>query len=388
MKTQDIDAICAMNTRNNVYLAVVKRDGQEQLMAVTKRNCLSRFWMRTGLSSASMNRVIKYVNRENLLAQHSGINGAKLRILKEKIDRFRANLLINRIYSVINRICTKVYSILFFRQRARALQGLDEKFHKSTPVPPENLGLELRHTFFLKECKRLQLYLEMHASPSHKITEDLLYICIGHNGVQEQIWPGFLLNYLQRGKTVQMLLFERMCGRYPDVGVKASEDLQAAYANYPLNNGKLYDHLNAVFVSQFLCALPCNKEKALDELDLTTRQCYEPGGPLYQAHHYWLSQKDTLAVRDNFNLYIEKVLKAGKQVVIGDHRGPIFPSDSLIATYNTLIKKYPNQLHFLWGWEKRNWMTNQPILTEEDCHPLERSSIWQDYPTGLNRCEI
>jgi hypothetical protein len=245
----------------------------------------------------------------------------------------------------------------------------------------------VRNLDFNTECSKLQAFLNTEIARLKSGDDaDLIYVCMGHGNVGEQIWPGFVLEHLQRGKTVHSLLFE-LGAPYPFH--LANEGLKRAYENYPGANSRLYDYLDECFsVDQFLCGIPRIGTKTLEDQTERDKRIAE-----FNSTSYWQTQKQVTEVHKNFHDYIEILLSQGKQIVLSDHSGGISPPNYLVEVYNTLLQKYPQQLHFLWGWGDANAMTNQRIELEDTVRGQIKphGKIWTHYPEesgGLHRCTL
>ncbi len=239
---------------------------------------------------------------------------------------------------------------------------------------------------FNTECSKLQTFLSTEISRLKNSSDaDLIYVCMGHGNIGEQVWPGFVLEQLQSGKTVHSVLFE--CGNpYPFHLANAA--LNSAYQNYPDANSRLYDYLDECFsVDQFLCGIPRINAKTHEDLSEREKRILD------DRTCCWKTKKQIQEVHENFQRYIEILLSQGKQIVLSDHSGSISSPNYLVEVYNTLLQKHPQQLHFLWGWEDANAMTNQPIKSEDTIRKQVKpqGTIWTHYPEesgGLYRCKL
>lgn len=210
------------------------------------------------------------------------------------------------------------------------------------------------------------------AQQSAPIEIDVAYICIGHGSVSEQVWPGFIFEALQEEKRVETLLIEDGCKYSQDSDLT---DLFTEYSAYLQvdPNKEAIEKLDTFSVKQFLCGFPndqLDNDSFEDSMSSTTTAIYPVMGNIY-----WKNRKQATSVLENFNKYIEKILSQGKKVVLGDHRGWLDPKNQLVSIYNAWIKKYPDQIYFLWGWEQVNLMTNRP-LTAGDLDPKKHSFPW------------
>jgi hypothetical protein len=314
-------------------------------------------------------------------------------------------------------------------ERTKAEDAFNSKFDKSTSFPKLRQVLEpMQHRArFDMECDRIVEFFRNTNSKESGAEDDLIYICMGHGNVAEQVWPGFILNSLQNGKKVRAILIER--SRYPaelakedSVCFPASRDLREQYAKYPLNNGQLYSHWGQLSVNQFLCGIPGPDHIAHDRMPFLapdTHRLYQRGLLQMKNSSNWSKTEQVRELEKNLFPYILAMLGKRKQIVIGDHRGALDMKDPLLRTYNrftqTWVKlfadKYPKlapnftqrypkgfnkQLYFLWGWEGINLMTNQPIALKDTQFMKNRGSIkstaiWTAYPKGkggLGSCEL
>jgi hypothetical protein len=65
------------------------------------------------------------------------------------------------------------------------------------------------------------------------------------------------------------------------------------------------------------------------------------------ANVYWPTKKQLTEAQTAFEDYIRKELKAGKTVILGDHRGCL--QADKIKLYNELVNEFPGKVHFLWA---------------------------------------
>ena len=52
---------------------------------------------------------------------------------------------------------------------------------------------------FQQEINRFQTFLNTQNAPDKSIDEDVVYVCIGHGVLADQIWPGFVFDELKKG---------------------------------------------------------------------------------------------------------------------------------------------------------------------------------------------
>lgn len=241
---------------------------------------------------------------------------------------------------------------------------------RKSDVPDESPELkDQRRLIYHQEIERFNnCLMNRLKSPVEK---DLTYVCIGHGRVSEQIWPGFLFETLQSGKTVETYLIEDRW-KYSN---SVFTDLLAEYHNYLKAdpNKEAMQNLNHLSVQQFVCGFP---DTQLDD------NCYEESMNdqdkefyYFLTNIFWKSRQQAIGLSETFNQYIEKILIEGKTVVLGDHRGQLLIDDSIVVLYNKMVEKYPGQISFLWAWKKCNLMTSQS-LKAGDFNPTNHSSPW------------
>lgn len=419
MTSLDISAINSFVPDAHLFSVKKETNGESHLELIPK-SLWNRFRRHFSCSNASMDKVHQYVTQAGLLKNPpSELTPDKLKLFQQKIKSYQHNQ--------ARSFCSKVYatisSLLCCRKKPvptpQEQQKIEQQPQPKQPAPippkverfpvprgtggafkakfeqsaPERPCVErhLQHatniTYFNAECLRLQKFLT--EPPS---TADLVYVCMGPGEKTEQVWPGFVLNHLQSGKPVHTLLFEV---RRHDWQLYT---LAQHYERYRNANGQLYTHFNLFSIDQFLCGLPLSNEKSLDMMSDEAREQCDSG---LNSTIYWEKSEQIKEVHKNFMLYIKALLEQGKTVVLADHCGdlsfkdPTDPlaktdTDFLVETYNALIKTYPKQLYFLWGWEGINRMTNQPI-EKPDVNTHTTTAIWTHYPSedgGLSRCEL
>jgi hypothetical protein len=294
-------------------------------------------------------------------------------------------------------------------ERMKAIDDLNAVFNRSIRYPRSLLSGNFRSDLFIdetqpafdRECRRFIGVLVNQALGVNNA--DIIYICIGHGGVAEQVWPGFVLNGLQEGKKVHLILLEDR-HNYPrcrqieerQVPCLASDDVARQYVNYPLKNGLLYSGLHNLSVDQFLCGIPSHQTKAFDKMPIEERLRYQKGGDKYGAI-CWQKDEWIQNVRRMLPFFVKKMLEQGKHVILGDHSGPLRMQDLLVITYNDLRKIYPDHLRFLWGYAGFNRMTKKEPITREDIgigngfNIPPATKIWRYYAKdkgGLNQCEL
>jgi len=228
--------------------------------------------------------------------------------------------------------------------------------------------------WMLEETTKLQTFLN---SSKQQVSEhDIVYICVGAGDVEAQIWPGFIVDALMKKRKILTILFEfdrpysplHAYGRLSECSEK----------RIPA------DHLNNFDMKQFLCGLPCADTKNLQDDPITDST---DGYQLVKKAHHWKNGEMVRECCEGISEYITKLVKEGKQVVLGDHRSGAIDGP-LLETYNRLVKECPGQIHFLWAHEERNWFTSKSI-TESDL-PGEMEPIpeaWLHYPR-LADCKI
>lgn len=414
MNIQDISAINDFIPDTHLFSVKKEKDGKSHLELIPKSRW-NRFRRHFSCSNVSMDKVNQYVIDARLFENlPSELNQDKLQLFQQKIDSYQnhqARSFCGKLYA---KICWLFSCLICCRTKPEPLapvppkrlrfvlptdpalkskvvsnrKAFINKFGASAPARTFSSGQFNQNisdsAYFKAECARLQTFLS-ERPPAKNSEADLVYVCMGHGKVDEQVWPGFVLEHLQNGKTVHALLFEQYFCKYG--GVPAITKLDEQYERYAKANGQLCIHLDLFSVDQFLCGLPRGDAQSYDEIPEEARQLIQSGGT---SNTHWETRNQITEVHKNFALYVQTVLAQGKKVVLADHSGGLALTDPLVKIYNELIKTYPNQLHFLWGWEDVNRMTNQPI-TQADTNRYTKTAIWNYYPPaegGLNRCEL
>ena len=283
----------------------------------------------------------KFLNTPNLINQpNNNIKPIDPKIIDKVAPPINGNNLVNQ------------------KSGKEALANVYQQLDLAPQIFPVSQTLKNAKILYHKEIEKLQSFLsEQIKAP---IDMDVTYICVGHGGVREQVWPGFIFEALQSGKKVNTYLFENgwkysMDPDYEDVLVEYKNYLKADLEEEALQK------FNTLTVKQFLCGFPNNKGND-DDFEESMQDMMKD---LYvhdqMANIFWKNRQQVTNVLDTFNQYIEKILSEGKTVVLGDHTGWIQIDDDLVARYNQWVKKYPGQIHFVWGWDGCNLMTKTNI---------------------------
>lgn len=426
MKTQDTQAITSMNPAKHIYLSVVNKDGNEFLVK-THKGWLGRLWMKIGFSSASMKNVAKYIVRNKTAFEISG--NVDLSTLIQKVEHYSDN----------HKKSTTLVEALSILRSAKPKNTQTVPLSPQTPTPseqqeeapsapsnPENptvvepqitplqeannkiinqfikgfVGSDIAIRAPIKERNyeenRQKLHTEVDRlaaflDAENKKTTDanLVYICIGHGGVKDpiqeedsnsnqQVWPKFIFDALTKDQKVQTCLIEFL-SKYP-INHQFSYRLMSAQflKQGGTSREEILPYLSNFSVNEFLCGLPGTSEESRTPEEKKI-------DPLIINNLFW-KESQIKTFEDLFPKYVEKLLKEGKTVVIGDHRGCLSGNGDTENLYNNLIEKYPNQLSFLWGWGGFNLLTNQKI-TENDVDPSKPSKIWTHYD-HLSKCSL
>lgn len=402
---ESIQAINNFVPKEN-YLSVKKENGTEHLELI-HATYWNRFLMQLGWSSACMHKVIRYIQGNHLL-QNSAVKVDQVQLLNLKIENYekRTHSFCNTLFTMICwffslfSCCRKKEETSLFVPsqmpnsapiQCQNQEQFIKKFEDSAPKPPPRSQFPPSDYRGRQSNKELSLYCQTQRLKMKQFLSmqrpnaDLIYICIGHGNVDEQVWPGFVLEQLQNGKTVHTLLFEMYDNRYPpEQDASVLEQVMNEYERYPRANQQLQAHLNSFCVNQFLCGFPSRKQDNFEDKDKGG------SGEGFCVNSYFTKQ-EIEELNNSFKDYVEHALKNKKRVVFGYHCDGINHQDLLVVIYNDLIKQYPNQLYFLWGWEgANNCITAQPIKQEDTDHN-RITDIWKQYPKdkgGLSRCDF
>lgn len=215
---------------------------------------------------------------------------------------------------------------------------------------------------FQAEAAKLETYLETQNKLEHQ--HDLVYVCVGAGHEIAQLFPGFIQKAVPQKKVLSLVFEWGLKLR----GIGIFDDLGNPQDSYWRENFS---------AKQFLCGLP------------------EPGMKTAEAPDYDDGQGTTSCWRNNqmlnhtvklFENYLEKQLKDGKQVVLSHHIDLLKENFFIVQLYNSLLAKYPDQLHFFMAYDHLNKITNQPI-TQEACADIskEAKGIWK-YHANLQDC--
>lgn len=398
MKIEDISAIQNMNPKEHFYLQVVGQ-GADQHLCVIHRNWFGRLWMKLGFSSSSMEKVSQYIlNHEEDFDELDPSSFCNFTLLREKLEHYSLNHLNSKsVAQSLNIITIKELDEFNVkieiesppRQTPTIKRKLDIKnfinqFEQSAPrinFYDRNSKNEARKIYH-QEINKLEEYLKFQNDLDNCISHDLVYISVGHADVDEQVWPAFIFDALANDHRVLTVLFEDGC-KYPDLPLTALSRMgtqlqyQSPEAELIIKN----KNLSNFSVQQFLCGFPYLKEKFEDQLTIEEQQHY-----FISSNIYWKKQKQAVVILDLFYVYLDRLLKEGKLIVIGAHAGMLDMDDPLVSIYNKLIEQYPEHIHFLWGWERCNLLSHQE-LKKEDLNKMKQSSTWIHYE-HLKDCHL
>ena len=258
-------------------------------------------------------------------------------------------------------------------QRNIDLKSFIDQFDHSAPTifPIGGRAKDGVRKLYHAEVSKLEEYLEVQNKDDHQIQQDLIYICVGHGSLDEQVWPGFIFDALAKNQKVLTTLFENGF-KYPSMPCtgwcQMAQELQG-HSNETRES--VLENLPNFSVQQFLCGFPSLDDKVEEELSENDKKIYS-----YLEHFYWEKREQIHHVLDSFAGYMESLLRQGKQVVIGSHVELINLQDPLVCIYNKLIKQYPDQIHFLWGWGRINLLTRQELKDEDF---VADAPVWTHY---------
>lgn len=419
MKSCDLKSIQSIDTKNHYYLKIEGK-GDQQHLAVCKRNWCGRLLMWMGLNSSSMKKIAAYVAKNKEAFQASDLDA--LAPLKEKLSRYHHHHKKIKVVKTALEIFAKIKPI----ESKPAPMTEEIKPPKENPVPsgPELKPLEKKPDLAKEELKNqinifnrqfIKSAPEMERLPDWSVdkkgfeaakdkndaimkgeidklahffksepldTHTTLYVCIGAGQSADQVWPGFVYDaLLKKQESIKTLLFENIDQKF-DTKVSHFEMFSAIarvfLKNHPSPSAPDLNGVNKNYkIHQFLCGLP----------DMVgTQDAIDPKTYKMVANTYWPQAKEKEEMWQAFKGYIRKELEAGKQVVLGDHRGPIDVEQPLVAYYNELVLEFPGKVHFMWAWLKVNVITSQ-VIKEEDCNPIKDSEFWT-YHKELLDCTI
>lgn len=216
---------------------------------------------------------------------------------------------------------------------------------------------------FQAETTKLETFLE-HETRKKAPEHDLVYVCVGAARIEDQLFPGFVQKAVP-DKKVLTLAFE-WGGTKPNYF-----DLADGFGN----DAYWRDNFSA---QQFLCGLP----------DPGMKTAQDPGYDHGENRlSCWQSKQMLNHTVDLFKIYLQNQLKAGKQVVLSQHIDLLKEDMFIVKLYNSLLERYPNQLHFFVAYKDQNKITNQHI-TEQACKDLlakQDKGIWH-YHANLQDC--
>lgn len=238
---------------------------------------------------------------------------------------------------------------LFDVEENNARIALIDKFENSAPeiFPGYKKPNEIQDLYHA-EIQKFETFLEEEMKETSN--DDLVYFCAGHGSVHEQVWPGFVFEALQKDQKVKTILVEQGF-KYPEFRQGYAAMITHYEGNYLDQEPDIIKKFQNFSVNQFLCGLVSSNDRFESDKKVNP----DISKPV------WRSKEQVNHVVELIPQYLEKLLSEGKQVVIGDHQQYITENDFLVKVYNGLIEKYPDQLHFLWGWQRTNALTDKII---------------------------
>jgi hypothetical protein len=380
VKLEDIQAIQAMNPSKHLYLVVVGK-GDNQHLSVVSRGFWGRLWMKLGFSSSSMEEIAKYIVTH--AADFTDLDSQQItngQLLKEKVSHYTVNHPASKITAQALTILNKTDSA---KKQNNDLINFINQFENSAPVifPLNGRPKEELRKLYHAEVSKLENFLILQNKKENPVSEDLVYICVGHADLDEQVWPGFIFDALKKNQKVMTVLFE-YGWKYPAQPRTAWRQMKQELERQPQElQGAVKENISHFAVQQFLCGFPSLNDKFEETLTENEKRMYP-----FLSNIYWEKKEQAVHVLENFRIYLDKQLREGKQVVIGSHAGWIALEDPLVSFYNQLQQQYPGQIHFLWGWGRCNLLSHQE-LKNEDLNPTSTSSVWTHY-THLKDCHL
>lgn len=379
MKFEDKLAIETMNPSKHLYLEVVGK-GDAQHLSVVSRGFWGRLWMKWGFNSSSMEKIAKYIvdhagdfSNPELLQIKNG------QLLKEKVQHYTLNHRSSKITTQALEILNKVDS----SKKTSDFENFIDQFENSAPVifPLNGRSKEELKKIYHAEVSKLEKFLALQNKKDIHPSVDVVYICMGHGGVEEQVWPGFIFDALGKNQKVLTLLFEDGW-KYPNTPRTAWRQMKKELERQPHEiQEAVKKNISRFSVQQFLCGFPSLDGSYEDSLEGNMKEIYP-----FLSNIFWERKQQAVDVLENFRIYLDKQLREGKQVVIGSHAGGIGLDGPLVSLYNQFQKQYPGQIHFLWAWGRCNLLSHQE-LKEEDLNPTSASSVWTHYD-HLKDCHL
>lgn len=288
---------------------------------------------------------------------------------------------VNQIYNFYkNNIKIDFFS--YFKSN-RHISDFNHKFESSCPtlvakIREEKLDYVKK---FHNELDRFEAFLKLQITNIESVP-DLVYISVGHGESHDQIWPGFVFEALNQNKDVLTILLEKAPFKFPyDQNEKAFDLMSNLHKDLFEKENDLFNKLSHYQLEQFLCGLPEFDSKCEEGMTEEIFKIYL----IVSNMLYYKTNKQKIRVIELYGLYIETLLNSRRTVILGDHRGAIYPENNLLVElYNSLVDHYPNQLKFVWGWHGVNALTSEKI-TWEDVDPEKLTDKWTIY-TNLKDC--
>jgi len=399
MKLQDIAAISKMDPKNHIYLKVTG-SGADKHLEQTHKGWRGRIWMHFGFGSATMDKVARYIVEEKV--QFKAAPQVDLTLLIEKLDHYQQKHSKSKFAKKAHRILVSIGPTKAASKekslpptsseadkKVQIINEFIEKFNASPEIYPMGLKTkpELRDLYH-QEVDKLEAFLSTESTPARKSEQDLIYICIGHGSSRvqdsrsdEQVWPRFIFNALKNNQKVQTVLIEKGW-KYPSHHITAYRDMVIQYEKGGNKRQEIQPYLNNFSVQEFLCGFPSKHDEAEDSLTPNKKALYDHPTVM---NLYWKQQAQISKILNLFHQYLEKQLSEGKQVVLGDHTGHLSMRSESVSLYNSLIAKYPTQLHLLWGWGGANLITNK-LLSKLDIK-VEGTPAWVHHD-HLSTCTL
>jgi hypothetical protein len=365
MKQADITALRQMNPSKHLYLKVVGK-GEQQHLAVCKRNFCGRIWMWLGFSSSSMKRIGKYIVQNG--ASFKGASAGDMLLFKEKLEHYHSR-------HRASKITSKALQILLQASVPAELPKVEAKppqaassgasLQLQPPASTKKLSVSDLHSVIDKkfdealpegvkgkeaEWERLQKFLES------RTEKDLVFFSTGWiGGYHEQVsslFPGFVLKALLEGKKLEAVRLEN-----PEE--KSAELDWGAFARA---------------VNLYRSNYAGGQQKEIPE-------CFYEGYGIARFRSGPVDNSTTEKVLQSLEAYFEKTLKGGKQVVIEDYAYSLEKSKQLITLYNKLQGKYPGKISYLLRNQEQNLMTQEAM--DPTHYDVEKAAKWTYYPSLL-----
>jgi len=210
---------------------------------------------------------------------------------------------------------------------------------------------------------------------------DLTYVTVGFGECIDQIYPGFIFEFVDRGLNTHILAFECPGSGYRNCDLCLTHICQQ-YEVFMKKKGIKLDSekFKNMNLTQFTTGFPCRYVKV--------------GEP--QKHSgtlYWPSHEKLDLAKHQIQQYLEKMLTHGKKVVLGWHCdrslreiGPLFTQ---------LATRYPGQISLCIGHEGVNLITDKPLDLLKDYEEIHHDDLskfiqenpeWRHFPGNLGEC--